>query len=108
MCIRDRASRNAAHARIGEYFSNREYGSRRRDEEPWQWQEANEKEKLVGTLGDLEMLALFIQSERTHELVTHWVGANTDRAAATYAASYQKLGAECSESHRQKHLQNIG
>ncbi len=104
----DEVARKAAHAKIGEYFSTREYGHRRRDEEPWQWTEAGEKERLIGSLADLAMLNLFIQSQRTHELVTHWVHADMDRVAGSYADSYGKLPDNVGNAERQEQLRNIG
>jgi hypothetical protein len=100
--------KNAAHARLGQYFSNREYGYRRRDEEPWQWDSAGDAEALISSIADLDMLALFIRSDKMQELVTYWVHADMDKIAATYAEAYSKIEGSKSDSVLQEYLQNIG
>jgi len=61
-----------AHIKFAEYFSTREYSLRRRDEEPWQWQQADEKSKLEQCLMDPQMVAMFESDRDVYEAFSYW------------------------------------
>ena len=65
-------ARHASHARIGEYFSTREYAERRRDEEPWQWLQAGKLEKACTVLSDEQIMVSFVDADREFEWLNLW------------------------------------
>jgi tetratricopeptide (TPR) repeat protein len=65
--------KRAAHRRIAEYFSHEAYTKRRRDEEPWQWQEADEGEAFKKCITDIPMLEMLLEEDRRQELIGYWV-----------------------------------
>jgi hypothetical protein len=46
--------KKSAHKRIAGYFSKQDHTERRRDEEPWQWQQAEEKDILLRALATIK------------------------------------------------------
>jgi nephrocystin-3 len=61
-----------AHSKLAEYFSTREYSTRRRDEEPWQWQQASELRSLEQCLRDPQMAAMFESDREVYEAFSYW------------------------------------
>jgi tetratricopeptide (TPR) repeat protein len=61
-----------AHTKLAEYFSTREYSTRRRDEEPWQWQQAGELPSLEQCLRDPQMAAMFESDREVYEAFSYW------------------------------------
>jgi nephrocystin-3 len=57
----------AAHRHLAHYFADSPYNSRRRDEEPWQWKEAEEYTRLREAIGDLEMFRMLTHEEQRYE-----------------------------------------
>jgi nephrocystin-3 len=68
------AKRHIAHAELGAYFATREYGHRRRDEEPWQWQEADMADRLSQTLSDPEILLELTDQQHIYQYLAYWRG----------------------------------
>ncbi|HET9136658.1 MAG TPA: tetratricopeptide repeat protein, partial [Candidatus Kapabacteria bacterium] len=64
--------KKAAHSKLGEYFSKREYSDRRSDEEPWQWQQAENWQRYKSCLTDLELLDTLLDESKRHELIRFW------------------------------------
>ncbi len=65
-------ARNAAHARLGEYFGTREFGRRRWIEEPWQWEQSGNLAKLKESLIRPQMVALFSTDHDAYEAYALW------------------------------------
>lgn len=63
----------ARHARLGLFFSGQPFDSRRRDEEPWQWRQAGEHERLCSSIGAIDMLRLLCNDEKQYELLGYWL-----------------------------------
>ncbi|HET9136103.1 MAG TPA: tetratricopeptide repeat protein, partial [Candidatus Kapabacteria bacterium] len=61
-----------AHNKLAEYFSTREYSTRRRDEEPWQLQQAGELTQLEQCLRDPQMAAMFESDREVYEAFSYW------------------------------------
>ncbi len=70
--VPEEAGRKAAHAALGEYFAAREFGHRRMNEEPWQWQAAQENDRLKQSLLAPEMLALLETQHEQYEAFGYW------------------------------------
>ena len=70
--VPDENAHKAAHAAMGEYFATREYGHRRRDEEPWQWQEAGRTDRLSQTLSDPEILLELTDQQHIYQYLAYW------------------------------------
>jgi nephrocystin-3 len=64
--------KKAAHSTLAEYFAKREYSDRRRDEEPWQWQQSETWERYKNCLTNLELLADLLDESKRHELIRFW------------------------------------
>ncbi|HYM20572.1 MAG TPA: tetratricopeptide repeat protein, partial [Candidatus Kapabacteria bacterium] len=62
----------AAHCKLATYFRTHPVSKRRVDEEPWQWQQAEEWEELRDTLVDVEAFPLLASKERQYELLGYW------------------------------------
>jgi nephrocystin-3 len=63
----------ARHAGLGRYFSQQPYDGRRSDEEPWQWQQAGEHERLCSSIGSIDMFRLLGTTEKQYELLGYWL-----------------------------------
>lgn len=61
-----------SHARLSAYFSTQPYDDRRRSEEPWNWSQAGELEKLKECIGTIPMLRLFCSAGKQYELLAYW------------------------------------
>jgi nephrocystin-3 len=70
--VPDEETRKSAHSDIGEYFSTREFGERRRAEEPWQWREAGENDRLRSSLLEPQMIALLETDHERYEAFGYW------------------------------------
>ncbi len=66
------AKKKKEHAHIGEYFSRQEASLRRADEEPWQWVEAEEWERLKNALVDVPLFEILAEKTRQYELLGYW------------------------------------
>ncbi len=70
--VPEEKEKKASHAHIGRYFSTREFGERRRAEEPWQWQAAGEHDALKRSLLEPGMLALLETDHERYEALGYW------------------------------------
>ena len=66
-------AKKAAHTKLGDYFSTREYGHRRTDEEPWQWQSARDAEKFKACITDITMLDMLLDESHRQQLNAYWL-----------------------------------
>ncbi len=83
--------RNAAHARLAEYFATREYGHRRRDEEPWQWREAGMIDALWHSLADPEMFMLFEHEDQRYHFIAYLQAFERERSFTLIAALHTAM-----------------
>ncbi|MDP4219024.1 MAG: tetratricopeptide repeat protein [Bacteroidota bacterium] len=89
------------HRHLAAYFSNEPYDGRRRDEEPWQWQQAEDSEKFKNCITDIPMLDLLLAEERRQELIGYWVELqkNFDLAETYHTAMEQFRSASTDEAY---------
>ncbi len=64
--------RKSLHSHLARYFATREYDVRRRDEEPWQWQQAEDLDALKDCLMDPQMVAMFSDDKEVYEHFSYW------------------------------------
>lgn len=64
--------RKAIHSHVARYFATREYDVRRRDEEPWQWQQAEDPDNLKACLMEPMMVAMFSDDKEVYEHFSYW------------------------------------
>ena len=88
------ADQQRAHAMLGDYFSTREYGGRRWNEEPWQWNEAGDHARLREALRNAGNLALLEPGPRQYEALEYW--RRFDRIDLDAAALHDLLPADLS------------
>jgi nephrocystin-3 len=89
--------KKAVHKRIAEYFSGQEYTERRSNEEPYQWIESDEREKLLEMFGDSNLFLLLGVPERHYELLGYWNAIEAhDEMNRVYSAMYQRAKNELS------------
>jgi tetratricopeptide (TPR) repeat protein len=92
--ITDEQAEREAHAHIARYFADTPPSERRRDEEPWQWIEAKEKERAIETLSDITLFPLLAEAERHYELLAYWTKLDAnDEMPAAYEKLYEKAKA---------------
>ncbi len=92
--------RNAAHARLAEYFGTREYGPRRRDEEPWQWREAGKTDALWRAFAKPDMFSLFEPEEERYHFIAYLQSFERERIFALFAALHKAMQADESFERR--------
>lgn len=80
-----------AHLRIAEAFSRFPYDARRRDEEPWQLEQAGDAKRLAECVSAIPMLRLLAPVEFCYELIGYWTRLE-DQAdmVETYAQSLEE------------------
>ncbi|MDB5033115.1 MAG: hypothetical protein JWQ98_356 [Chlorobi bacterium] len=61
------------HEEMGDYFQKHSLPERRTEEAPWQWNQADAREKLRAYVEDLEMFEEMISNGRGHELLQYWL-----------------------------------
>jgi tetratricopeptide (TPR) repeat protein len=61
------------HLRVAEYFAAQPLSGRRASEEPWQWLQAQQWERLSECLADLDMFRLLSVPERKYDLLGYWL-----------------------------------
>jgi nephrocystin-3 len=61
-----------AHAHIARYFADTPISSRRVNEEPWQWQQAQDWVSFRKTLTNISMLELLLEDNERMELMRYW------------------------------------
>ena len=78
------------HRRLAEYFDGFEPNGRVAEELPWQWKQADDKERLQACLTDLEMFSVLYAGDE-YELLRYWVWLGEDINAA-YETACSKGG----------------
>jgi nephrocystin-3 len=61
-----------AHRHLADYFAKQPFDARRRDEEPWQWQQAGELNALQSCLMQPSMVAMFANEHQAYEAFGYW------------------------------------
>ena len=74
--LTDRKQRRL-HRKLAEYFATLPVTARVAEELPWQWEQAEKKEKLKACLTDLEMFAILKERDE-YELLGYWVRLGLD------------------------------
>jgi tetratricopeptide (TPR) repeat protein len=79
--------------RVAEYFAAQPLSGRRASEEPWQWLQAQQWERLSDCLADLGMFRLLNVPERKYDLLGYWLALGgrepMERAYRRSAAALQ-------------------
>lgn len=70
--ITDEQAEREAHAHIARYFADTPVSLRRVNEEPWQWQQAQEWEHFKGVLTTIPILDILLEDEMRMELMKYW------------------------------------
>lgn len=67
----------AQHRKLAEWFDRQELDARKAEELPWQWQQANEKNRLKSCIADIPM---FLQqyAKDKNELLSYWILLSND------------------------------
>ena len=84
-----------AHRTLAEHFARLPMDARVAEELPWQWEQAEEKERLKECLTQREMF-LLLQERDELELLGYWVRLGAD-ISAEYEAAWQRWGLDGEE-----------
>ena len=107
--ISDEQGECEAHAHIARYFADTPPTPRRRDEEPWQWIEAKEKERAIETLSDITLFPLLAEAERHYELLGYWTKLDAnERMESVYQTMFEKACDRLSNEHLFTFSQQLG
>ncbi len=88
----------AAHTLVAEYFSAQEYTQRRRDEEPWQWQQSGHRERFIKCITDIPMLDMLLDEDRRQELIGYWLELQKENdLAETYHTVIEAYKGKCED-----------
>jgi tetratricopeptide (TPR) repeat protein len=91
-------AKKEAHRHLAAYFNEEPYSDRRRDEEPWQWQQAEDTEKFKACLTDIPMLEMLLDESRLQEIIGYWVELQkNDDLAQTYHAAMAAFEQICKD-----------
>ncbi len=90
----DETRRKAAHAQLGRYFSTTDYGARRRDEEPWQWQAAGDTNALWTCFADPDMFMLFANDDHHFDFIAYLQSFERERSSELFAALHKAMEAD--------------
>ncbi|MEP7234573.1 MAG: tetratricopeptide repeat protein [Ignavibacteriota bacterium] len=94
----DEPEKKEIHHHIASYFSTEPYDTRRRDEEPWQWQKAENHERFKQCLTDIPMLEMLLDESRLQEIIGYWVELQKhDDLAETYHAAMEAYQEKCED-----------
>lgn len=85
-------ARLQAHRTLAESFAHLPVDARVLEELPWQWERADEKERLKECLTDCAMFLPLLERD-TYELLAYWVRLGAD-VNAEYEAAWQRWGLE--------------
>ena len=83
-------ARLQAHRTLAESFAHLPVDARVLEELPWQWERADEKERLKECLTDCAMFLPLLERD-TYELLAYWVRLGAD-VNAEYEAAWQRWG----------------
>lgn len=95
--LSDESMKRAMHARIGEYFSRQEVDLRRLQEEPWQWLQADEPNRLQSCIAQLTVIDGLMRNGMEYDLLTYWQSVSSDAIAPHYAAAISAI----EQNHRE-------
>jgi tetratricopeptide (TPR) repeat protein len=70
--LADDEAKHERHRAIAEYFATQPYDARRRDEEPWQWEQAEAWDELKECIAAIPMLRLLGTAQKQYELIGYW------------------------------------
>jgi nephrocystin-3 len=70
--LHEEGGKKDMHRHLAAYFSEEPYDERRRDEEPWQWQQSENLETLRECLMQPEMAAQFSTDQQAYEALFYW------------------------------------
>ena len=91
-------SKKEIHRHLASYFSEEPYDMRRRDEEPWQWQKAEDIERFKDCITDIPMLEMLLDESRLQEIIGYWVELQKNfDLAATYHNAMEDFKAKCED-----------
>ncbi|MGE3799834.1 MAG: tetratricopeptide repeat protein [Candidatus Kapaibacterium sp.] len=82
------------HRRLGEFFAEQPATDRRVEEEPWQWEQGKEPERLQNCLTDLPLFCTLFSGEKKHEAFRYWQVAEKNENASLekiYATQLENL-----------------
>lgn len=85
------------HNILGSYFALQPIGSRRQEEEPWQWQEANAWDALEDCLTNIPLLCNLCNEDKKYEVLRYWQtipGSEERRIGKKYGDKLSQLEAE--------------
>ncbi|MDP4230581.1 MAG: tetratricopeptide repeat protein [Bacteroidota bacterium] len=92
------SAKKEIHRHLATYFSGEPYDARRRDEEPWQWQAAEDAERFRQCIADIPMLELLLDESRLQELIGYWVELQKNfDLAETYHHAMAEYRAKCTD-----------
>ncbi|MCB0711368.1 MAG: tetratricopeptide repeat protein [Ignavibacteriae bacterium] len=82
------------HRRLAEFFAEQPATDRRVEEEPWQWEQGKEPERLQHCLTDLPLFCTLFSGEKKHEAFRYWQVAEKNENASLekiYATQLESL-----------------
>lgn len=87
-----RVRRRNFHRRIAAWFSAQPVSPRRAEEEPWQWRNGEDPERLLGCLTDMELFPLLNNERMKFQLLEYWrAGEISSNLKEAYMAALVKL-----------------
>jgi len=99
--LTDNEKIKTAHRHLAHYFADSPYNSRRRDEEPWQWEHAESWDNYRKCLTDVEFIAPLLVDERRHELLAFWrVYQEHFDISSTYRKVIDDYQRTCTDEHK--------
>lgn len=88
-----RVRRRNFHRRIAAWFSTQPVSPRRAEEEPWQWRNGEDPERLLGCLTDMELFPLLNNERMKFQLLEYWrTGEIFSRLEETYLRALREYG----------------
>ncbi|HET9136556.1 MAG TPA: tetratricopeptide repeat protein [Candidatus Kapabacteria bacterium] len=93
--------KKAIHVRLGKYFSAEPAAKRRLDEEPWQWQSAEEWGRFNKCLTNIPVLERLLEEERLYQLIHYWITYREHfDIAAEYGVAIDAFKEVCDDEER--------
>ncbi|MDP4231712.1 MAG: tetratricopeptide repeat protein, partial [Bacteroidota bacterium] len=97
----DKDKQKALHSKLAKYFATLPVGKRRIDEEPWQWQNAEDWENFNGSLTNIPLLEKLLDEDRLYELIGYWVKLHDHfDPASHYRTAIERFEKECDDENR--------
>ncbi len=102
-------AKTAAHNTLGDYFSHQEPSKRRADEEPHQWLEAKNTERIMQMFADPDLFLYLTSLGRPYELLGYWTKANAnEKMVDTYKMVFQYANEQKSIPNQIKLFTTLG